>query len=209
MRQIITTVLLVGICAGHIIAQQEESQEMLDQANRWYESERYSVAGELYKKLAREGNAEAQRKLGIIYLNGLGTKKNFPKAIKLLKSAAVQGDVEAMTSLGDYYMEQNDFENALKNYQTGAMRGDPNAMYKVGIIYYDGKGVSPNYKLAMDWFLKASENNHAQAEWQLGIMYTRGAGVEADYQEGLKWFEKSCEHGWSAACIRVEKGEKN
>lgn len=69
------------------------------------------------------------------------------------------------------------------------------AQHTIGISYYEGKGVSQNYKTAVEWFTKAAEQNYATAQYNLGTMYLNGKGVEQNYEEAAKWFLKAAEQG--------------
>src|SRR5437660_325317 len=65
-----------------------------------YSKKDYSRALELWRPLAEEGNAEAQRGLGILYDNGLGIARDPQQAVDSFRKAAAQGDAEAEYRLG-------------------------------------------------------------------------------------------------------------
>ncbi len=48
---------------------------------------------------------------------------------------------------------------------------------------------------AVNWFRKAAEQGHAEAQDSLGRMYTWGEGVPQDYVEAAKWKRKAAEQG--------------
>ncbi|HBL6964288.1 TPA: sel1 repeat family protein [Morganella morganii] len=58
-------------------------------------------------------------------------------------------------------------------------------MYKNGAA-----GVQDNV-LAIKWFLKAAEQNHASAQFNLGMMYQNGDGVEKNEKVAQEWFQKA------------------
>ena len=47
----------------------------------------------------------------------------------------------------------------------------------------------------MQWFRKAAEQEHAQAQVNLGIMYQLGQGVSQDYTKAAEWYRKAAEQG--------------
>jgi hypothetical protein len=51
----------------------------------------------------------------------------------------------------------------------------------------------------MQWFTKAAEQGHIQAQYNLGICYTYGHGVEQNHIIAEEWFSKAAqqkiEHG--------------
>ncbi len=52
--------------------------------------------------------------LGVMFLNGLGCKKNIDSAIICLREAAERGNVYAMGNLASYYYKQKLFTKAVE-----------------------------------------------------------------------------------------------
>ena len=73
--------------------------ELVRQADTLYNNKQYDKAVSLYKQAAGQDNAEAQRRLGFCYENGLGITKDFTQAKLWYKKAADQGDFEAQRAL--------------------------------------------------------------------------------------------------------------
>jgi len=67
--------------------------------NHAYIGNRYSIAAEWYRKAAEQGHAEAQYKLGFMYQNGRGVKKDDKQAAEWYRKAAAQGNKEAERAL--------------------------------------------------------------------------------------------------------------
>lgn len=63
------------------------------------------------------------------------------------------------------------------------------------VVYYKGDGVPADFSEAAEWFRKAAEQGHVQAEYNLGVMYRDGDGVERDLAEAAKWFLASAAQG--------------
>ena len=76
-----------------------------------------------------------------------------------------------------------------------AEEGQPWAQYGLGIMYYDGKGVTQDYKQAVKWYRKAAERGYADAQYNLAFMYDEGQGVIQDYKQAAKWYLKAAEQG--------------
>ena len=53
-----------------------------------------------YGLAAEQGNADAQSKLGFMYLNEIGVLQDFAEAAKWLRLAAEQGNADAQINLG-------------------------------------------------------------------------------------------------------------
>jgi len=58
-----------------------------------------------YRKSANQGDALAQLRLGILYFNGKGVKKDFKQAVMWCRKSAEQGDANAQYFLGLMYLE--------------------------------------------------------------------------------------------------------
>ena len=62
-----------------------------------------------------------------------------------------------------------------------AEAGDAKAQGDLGACYYEGKGVTKDYKEAAKWFIKSADQGNAGAEYGLGMCYFCGEGVTKDY----------------------------
>ena len=67
----------------------------------------YFEAANWWRKAADQGKAEAQSRLGKMYLYGEGVIQNYSEADKWLRKAAEQGAGEAQYSLGELLSEKN------------------------------------------------------------------------------------------------------
>lgn len=65
-----------------------------------YKQRDFSLAAELWKKLAAGGDADAQFHLGVLYKDGIGLPQNSDEAIKWLKKSNAQGHYNAGLILG-------------------------------------------------------------------------------------------------------------
>ena len=48
-------------------------------------------------------------------------------------------------------------------------------------MYANGWGVDRNYSTAVQWYRKAAEEGHADAQYNIGRMYKNGWGVDRNY----------------------------
>ena len=58
-----------------------------------------------------------------------------------------------------------------------------------------GSGVLQDFKEAVEWYRKAAEQGHGDAQLYLGNMYKNGYGVPEDLKAAVKWYRKSAEQG--------------
>ena len=84
--------------------------------------------------------------------------------------------------------------------------GDGEAMHDLGQVYYDGEGVTQDYKEAARWWILSSDanstkwSNHSQYKkawclYYLGNMHAGGRGFPKDLGEAMNWWQKSAERG--------------
>ena len=77
-----------------------------------------------------------------------------------------------------------------------AKDGSPKAMYDIAKRYKDGRGVTQNTELMLEWFKKAAVAGSLDAQNDLGALYAEGvAGVKRDYKEAAKWWEMAAKGG--------------
>ncbi|RKY09225.1 MAG: hypothetical protein DRP66_02725 [Planctomycetota bacterium] len=55
--------------------------------------------------------------------------------------------------------------------------GDADAQYNLAAMYYNGQGVTQDYKQAVKWCTKAAGQGYANAQTKLGLKYREGQGV--------------------------------
>jgi TPR repeat protein len=136
------------------------------------------------KKLAEDGDANSQYKLGQAYLEGDGAQQNFGEAITLFRKSAEQKNADAHFSIGLMYDEGNgvpqDYVTAAEWYTKAAELGHATAQYSLGLMHTTGQGLPNDLIYAHMWFNMASANGHAEAikgrkwcearmtQWQLG-----------------------------------------
>ncbi len=78
-----------------------------DDGESAYDKGDYAKAYKEFKKLADQGDAEAQSRLGEMYANGQGVPQDYAKAVKWYRKAAEQGYDEAQFELGWAYADGN------------------------------------------------------------------------------------------------------
>lgn len=96
-------ILILGTCASLANAEQEVIRNDVIQAITAYKNNDYRTASQEFKKLAENGQVEAQRYLGQMYDKGLGVPQNYQKALSWYKRAAEQKDPAAQYHLGLKY----------------------------------------------------------------------------------------------------------
>lgn len=117
----------------------------------------------------KEFIASSQAKLGGLYLYGVGTTKDYTKAIYWLKKAANQNNSEAEYQLGEVYYfgyglgkdYKTAFDWYMKSISTNKL--DSNVQYSLGYMYEYGQGVAKSYEKALEHYQIAADLQHDSA----------------------------------------------
>jgi TPR repeat protein len=88
-----------------------------------------------------------------------------------------------------------DFAKAHTIWIVEAKQGKAYAQSNLGLLYWEGKGVSKNYKEAVEWFLLAANQGYAEAQNKLGHAYEIGLGAPKDIKEAVKWYNLAASQG--------------
>jgi TPR repeat protein len=172
---------------------------------------------------AEQGHALAQWKLGRMYAEGDGVKRNDLKAFHYFsKLASDNADVSptgprarfvsnAFVAVGTYYetgipnskIKPNP-DHAREMYAYAASYfGDPDAQYRLARLYLDDKGNLRDMRQAARWLSLAAHKGQHQAQALLGHMLFNGtAGLPHQAARGLMWLTLAregaagAEDGW-------------
>ncbi|MCI7046793.1 tetratricopeptide repeat protein [Helicobacter sp.] len=105
---------------------------------------------------AKQGDAEAQFLLGLMYDQGQGVKQDYEKAAEWFSKAANQGYAKAQYNLGAMYENgqavRQDYKKAFEWYSKAANQGYAKAQYNLGAMYEKGYGVRQDLKKAKEYF---------------------------------------------------------
>ncbi|MCR5620655.1 MAG: zinc ribbon domain-containing protein [Treponema sp.] len=148
-----------------------------------------------YSRTAKD-DAFAFYKLGNMYLDGIGVEKDEQKAEEYYTRAADQGNTTILKILGDvqqdkgadYYYHSDDKEKsrscylkAMRYYERAANLGDADAEYRIGLMYNNGNGVKSDSQKALEYFTRAAEKGHPQAQEavkkQMEWIHAKNGGV--------------------------------
>lgn len=143
------------------------------------------------RRWAEEGNANAQRELGLMYDKGEGVPQDYAEAMKWYRRAADQGDALAQINIGAMFstgegVSQNHAE-AVKWWRLAADQGNADAQTRMGLMYSNGTGVPQNDVEAVRLYRLAADQGDAFAQFSLGFKYANGTGVPQNYVEAYKW----------------------
>lgn len=100
--------------------------------------------------------------------------------------AAEQGVRSGIAAWG-----RGDYAGALAAWRPLAERGNADAMFNLGQAYRLGRGVAIDLGQAMQWYTKAAEAGHVDAQTQLGILLFQNG----NQLSGLRWLHAAADKG--------------
>lgn len=118
--------------------------------------------------LAKQGQANAQYDVGMMYFRGRGVTKDDVLAEQWLNKAANQGHTSAQTILGTMYTMTDlgippNFELAVKWLRKAAEQGSHHSLLMLGRMYEQGRGVPANLVIACALLHLAVEQGNSMA----------------------------------------------
>jgi len=146
---------------------------------------------------------------GYKYYHGEGKPKNYAKALRMYKAAALRGDSEAQYILGGMLYkgigtdknEREAFKWLLKAAQQGKYSTE--SMQILGSMYLRGSGVPQSYSEAKKWLTPAAQQGNMAAVNDLAFMYYNGLDCEQDFKKALQLYLQAARQGDSVAQANV------
>jgi len=146
------------------------------------------------------GIAEAQVRLGRMFLAGEGVAKDPQGAFACFRCAANAGDAEAQNMLGRCYENgwgtAVDAVRAVACYRRAAEAGLAWAQYNLGHMLLDGIGIARDPAAAFLWYRRAAAQGHARAMNLVGRCYEEGWGIARDPAAARAWYRRSADGGY-------------
>lgn len=154
---------------------------------------------------AREGNVAAQWKLGRMYQDGEGVRRddykayqNFSQIVNLRadegpESPQAKMVAQAFVALGSYHLvgipntrvRRDPVRAAEMFHYAASFYNDADAQYQFGRMLADGLAGEKDLQQAARWFNLAAEQGHCYAQARLGQMLFNGEGVPRQAPKGL------------------------
>lgn len=101
---------------------------------------------------------------------------------------------------GNKYFAKGKYEKAFKYFMLAADEGNRDAMFDVGTMYWKGVGVKQNYKKAIEYLKKLSDEGFARASLVTGEILA----ATRDETEATKYYEIAVKQGSEAAKERLD-----
>lgn len=150
-----------------------------------------STAAPQFRKLASQGDVEAQFIVATLYFYGRGVPQDYAEAMKWFREAAKQGHSDADFAIGTMYASGQGVdkspEEAVRWYRRAAELGHARAQLVIASSYLNGQGVSRDDAVAARWFYRAAQQGAIDAQIMLASEYVQGSGVPKDIVSAYAW----------------------
>jgi ankyrin repeat protein len=125
-------------------------------------------------------------------------RKDYPRALTLLRPLAEQGNAIAQLRLADMLMFGNGVPpsaaDAARWVRIAADQGNAEAQFKAGILYLNGNGVASDQAMAIKLLRASADQGYARGQSALGYVYMTGTPVlERDTAQAMAWLRKAAE----------------
>ena len=143
----------------------------------------------------------------LVPAQGALERGDFAQAIDQLRPLAARGDAQAGFLLGlalELAPEPlADREGAHDAYLGAANSGHAAAQNNLGAIYFDGRGVQPDYVEAARWYRAAAEQGNIEAQHNLALLYGKGLGVAQNDILMAQWLTRAARAGSARAMAQL------
>ena len=78
-------------------------------------------------------------------------------------------------------------------------RPDAIAASNLGYMYHRGIAVAQDYRMAMEFYIAACEDDGGAAYFNMALLYLRGLGVTANFKKAVELMRQSADHGCAEA----------
>jgi hypothetical protein len=149
--------------------------DQLEDAKTAFDNKDYERAYELLAPLAQAGHAEAQTRLGAMYVNGQGVEQDFTLGFSWIMKAGAQGYETARRI-------------AFKLCLDLVNQGDTTVMYNLGYMCLNGWGGEYDTHVCLGWLENAGKIGHEKSSKMLAKIYTEGLyGMTPDEEKANYW----------------------
>jgi TPR repeat protein len=157
MKPLMRLILALGACLLATVALKAEAQDgppspdavaNFEAGIVAYQANDLPLAYKMFLAAAKEGHADSQFNVALMYERGIGVGKNEKEAVLWYGKAASQGNASAQFNLGVLYEHGRgtpvDFVKANEWYRKASVQGDALAIGNLGMLYARGQGVKEN-----------------------------------------------------------------
>ena len=163
MKTILKALFFAFILIGSTLAFADNVEE----GNHLYNAGKYQEALTFFMKPDAVNNPATMNRIGYMYDEGQGAKKDPKEAFKWYKKAADANLPVAQFNLGLMYQHgtgvSKDINESIKWFRKAAEQNDPDAEMKMGYLTATGTGTKQDFEEAIQWYQRAAEHGDSAA----------------------------------------------
>ncbi|WP_169545501.1 tetratricopeptide repeat protein [Sneathiella aquimaris] len=194
-RALLTVFIVLCIWLTPGISLVSANDHSLSRAMEYYQSGQFASALKIWKKLASEGEAEAQYNLFLLYEQGRGTDPDPDQARRFLNMAIQKDYAPALHYQALDLTAQDKFAEAQGFLIRAAGQSFPSSLYTLGKFYQAGLLGTEKPALAFRYISKAADLGHVKAQYNMGKMYRDGYGTLQNDVISTAWFLRAAKQG--------------
>ncbi|WP_374653340.1 hypothetical protein [Dongia sp.] len=142
------------------------------------------------EKAAAQNHAKALAHLGSLYLYGHHYPADPQHGLQLLQQSLEAGNMDALNTLGTFYLEERcpttyDKMKGAGCFRQAAEAGDYSGLFNYG-LWNELEG---NFAEAVKWFRLATQKKHATAYYRLAGLLADGKGIQQNVDEACELYE--------------------
>lgn len=153
-------------------------------------------AVQLYQQAAELGVPRAMHNLAWCYKlgqPGADTPDRYEQAAHWFECALEQGYTGSRYPLVRCLLELGRDEQAQDLLEQGIQQEDERCIFHLAEQYRRGEGVEKDMRLSLDWYEKAAELGHPEAQFEAGYFWDSGCAGVQDYARAIYWYEQVME----------------
>lgn len=161
----------------------------------------YEFAFKLAQRGCEVNNSTSCNHLGMLYVEGKGTKQDFKKAFNSFQKLCYN-KMDGEDSMC--------YNSTTKTFDSCAGKAKQFGCYNLALCYANGQGTEQNYKRAFGMFQKlCDEDEMGGACGMVGNYYYDAKGIRQDYRSALHYFGKACDLGEQSGCDNHKMMKRN
>lgn len=168
----------------------------------WGVPQSVTAARRWYRAAARQGEAEAAFRLGLLWLRAERRRADIAGAA-WMRQAADAGHGDAQAVLATCYRQGRgiaaDLGESLRWTEQAARNGSARGRCDLALCYRAGSGVARNMTRAVELLTQAASQGYARAQLMLGHVYANGDGVSEDPTAARHWYAAGARQGYVKA----------
>jgi uncharacterized protein len=166
----------------------------------------HKISAILYKKTCDAGLSDGCNKLGNLYFDGVGVKKNRVEAFRLFRIACEMNNTSACNNVG--YMHEigitgkggvkRNISIAFVSYQKSCNKEYWRGCYDLARFHYDGQGTKKNKRLAYKLYKTSCEKGESLSCSELGRL-----AFFSNINKSIDYYKRGCDLKDGYSCHQV------